>query len=253
MHWHLTELLVLVGAGLGAGAVNAAAGGGALIIFPILVATGLPALTANLTNTVAQCPGYASIAVGYRSELTGQGSRVRRLLPMALAGGVAGIALLKLTPAAAFRAVIPGLILMACLLLALQPRLAQAVASNRRSGGAAPVLLGPAVIVAGAYAAYFGAAAGVLLLAILGVFVTDALHRLNALNRLLILAVNLAASVVFALVGPVNWSVVVILAPTTLVGGHFGVRVTRQLNPRVLRAVVLTFGVLAAGYLFAHG
>ena len=243
--------LVEVGvAGLLAGAINAIAGGGALITFPVLVAVGLPALAANVTNTVGQCPGYASIVAGYRLELGGQRRRMWALGAVGILGAGIGVVLLKVSSPATFRAIVPWLILGACGLLALQPALRRrlAVRATRRRGP--PLLLGVVVLAASAYGAYFGAALGVLLLAALAVALADRLQRLNALNRFVVLVVNLVAAAAFAVTMPVNWTYAAVLAGTTLVGGHAGVTLARRLSERMLRAVVITLGIAAAIYLF---
>ncbi len=249
--WSPLQLVGLGVLGLLAGAINAVAGGGSLFTFPALIAFGLPALTANLSNTVAQCPGYLAIVHGYRPELAGQSHRVRALAPAAALGGAAGVALLEVGSPATFRAVAPALILLACGLLALQPRLRDAL-MRRGAGGEHPRWgLSLAVGIACAYASYFGAAAGVLLLAVLAVFIVDELQRLNALNRFFILLVNVLAAVLFVLLGPVNWTAIAVLAPTTVIGGRVGVSVVRRLGASTLRAAVLLVGLVAAGYLIA--
>lgn len=251
MIWSAPELIELGILGVGAGALNAAAGGGSLLTFPALVAFGLPPLTANLSNTVAQCPGYVAIVRGYLPELAGTRRRIVDLLPAALLGGASGIAALELASPATFAAVAPALVLIACVLLAIQPRVSRLL-SQRRPGPARRAGLHVAVAISCAYAAYFGAAAGVLLLAVLAVFVVDEIQRLNALNRLLIMVVNLLAAVLFIVLGPVNWPAIAVLAPTTMIGGTAGVSVVRKLSPTALRATVLLIGVAASGYLIAR-
>jgi uncharacterized membrane protein YfcA len=248
--WGAPELVELGVLGLGAGALNAAAGGGSLITFPALVAFGLPPLTANLTNSVAQCPGYIAIVQGYRPELAGTRRRIVELLPATVLGGAGGVAALELASPSTFRAVVPALVIVACVLLAIQPRVSRFMA-ERRSARARQAGLHAAVAIACAYAAYFGAAAGVLLLAILGLFVVDDIQRLNALNRLLIMVVNLLAAVLFVVLCPLSWPAVAVLAPSTMVGGHAGVSAVRRLEPRALRATVLLIGVAASAYLVA--
>ena len=250
MIWSAAKLIELGALGVVAGAFNAAAGGGSLFTFPALVAFGLPSLTANLTNTVAQCPGYATVVRGYRPDLAGQRGRIAELSLPALFGGAVGIAALELAPSDTFRVVAPALVLVACGLLAAQPFIARAL-PRLTSGSRARFGMHVAVAIACAYAAYFGAAAGVLLLAVLTLFVVDGLQRLNALNRLLILAVNLLAGILFALLGPVSWPAIAVLAPTTAVGGRGGVFLVRRLGSTALRIVVLLIGVAAAGYLIA--
>jgi uncharacterized protein len=246
--WGAPELIELGALGLGAGALNAAAGGGSLLTFPALIAFGVPPLTANLSNTVAQCPGYIAIVQGYLPELAGTRERILRLLPTTLLGAGAGIAALELASPAAFRAVVPALVILACVLLAIQPRIRRML-SARRSPRAAAAGLHAAVMITCAYTAYFGAAGGVLMLAVLGLFMVDSVQRLNALNRLLIMIVNVLAAVLFVILGPVSWPAIAVLAPTTMVGGRGGVSVVRRLGSQTLRATVLLVGVAASVYL----
>lgn len=253
MSWSPLEIVGLGVLGLLAGAVNAVAGGGSLLTFPALIAFGLPPLTANLSNTVAQCPGYLAIAHGYRPELAGQSHRIREFLPAVLIGAVVGVVLLEIGSASTFRVVVPALILIGCVLLLLQTRLRQALAQRRGDDDGRRPRLGVSVgiAVACAYAAYFGAAAGVLLLAVLGIFIVEELQRLNALSRLFILIVNMLAAVLFVILGPVSWVVIVVLAPTTIIGGRVGVAIVRRLGAETLRAVIAVVGLAAAGYLIA--
>jgi uncharacterized membrane protein YfcA len=244
------HLLALASLGVVAGALNAAAGGGSLLTFPALVALGLPALTANISNSVAQTPGYLAIAHGYRRELAGQRGRIRLLAPPAVLGGALGVALLELGSRSTFRALAPVLVLTACGLLVVQSHLRDFI---RRSSTehASRTGLRLCVMVAGAYTAYFGAAAGVLMLAVLGTFVHDELQRLNALSRLLILIVSALAAIVFIVLGPISWVAVLVLAPTTMIGGRLGVALVRRFSAGVLRACVLLIGIAASVYLIA--
>jgi len=247
------ELVVIAVAGVLAGALNAVAGGGSLLTFPVLVAAGLPALEANITNTIAQLPGYASVAHGYRRELRGQGGRLRRLAPPTVLGGLAGVAALKLTSESAFEVIAPILVVCASVLLAVQPRLSRSVGTRERPAGSRlPALLLAAVFGCGMYAAYFGAAAGVVLLAVLALGIDERLQRLNALNRTLVLLANLVAVPLFAILGPVEWTAVAVLAPSTLVGGALGARVARRLSERVLRTVVVILGVAIGAWLLVR-
>jgi uncharacterized protein len=239
------ELLLLVGAGLLAGSLNAVAGGGSLISFPALLAAGLPPLQANVTNTVSVWPGYVGTAVGYRPELVGQRPRLVLLLPTALAGAALGCALLLLTPESVFDAVVPFLVLLASLLLAVQARVAERV--RAWPGGAGDIrspLLHIGALLGAAYGAYFGGGLGVVLLGLLGLFVADGMQRLNALKNVLSLVINTVALLVFALFGPVQWASVAVLAPATLAGGYFGARVARRLDPAVLRWTIVVFGLV---------
>jgi uncharacterized protein len=243
------ELALLAVTGVLAGGVNAVAGGGSLISFPVLVATGLSPLTANITNTVAQLPGYVSIVEGYRAHLAGQGRRLRLLGVPTVLGAAAGVTLLIQGGESAFEAVVPWLVLLACALLALGPRLRAGLAAREGVATRPSPGLVAAVFASGAYASYFGAAAGVLLLAVLALGIIDTLQRLNAVNRALILLANAVAVPVFVILGPIDWPSVAVLAPATLVGGAIGSRVARRLNDNVLRWSVIVLGVGVAIWL----
>lgn len=249
----LTEALVLAVAGFGAGAVNGMAGGGSLITYPALLATGHSALVANVTNTVGILPGYIGGAAGFRDHLHSQRHRVRQLAPWALAGGLVGSLLLLATSERLFESLAPVLILGACALFAAQPRLNRAVSRRRHDAedDASPVpraaTLG--VLAASVYGGYFGAGIGVIFLAILGTVLIDPLHRINALRGVLSLLVNVVAVVVFCIAADVAWDAVSVLAVTSLVGGYVGARTSLRLPAPVLRGAVLLFGLLAAARL----
>jgi uncharacterized protein len=245
------QIALLAGAALVAGAVNAVAGGGSLLSFPALLAVGYPALTANVTNTVALTPGYFGGTLGYRRELEGQRGRALALGAISAVGAVLGAYLLLISSAELFERVVPFLIFLACGLLAAQPRLARLVRERRQDGGnpspadAAPhtVPLFTAQFLAAAYGAYFGAGVGIMMLAILGIFVADSLQRLNALKGLLSLLINLIAAVSFVLFADVSWVAVAVMAVASLLGGQLGVVLARRLDDRALRWLVIVFGV----------
>jgi uncharacterized membrane protein YfcA len=261
MSLSVPEVALLALAGFVAGSINAVAGGGSLVSFPALVAVGYPSLTANVTNTVALLPGYVGGALGYRRELSVQTDRIRALLPVALLGGVAGSVALLTTSPDAFEVLVPVLVLAASALLAVQPRLQTWLREREDSrptpndGDAArlrhPVGLYLALFAASAYGAYFGGGLGVVILAVLGIFIEDALQRLNALKSVLTLIVNGVAAVAFVAFGPVAWWGVLVVAPAALVGGYLGASVARHLPPAVLRWSVVAFGVVVAVVLFA--
>lgn len=239
-----------------AGAVNAVAGGGTLITFPALLATGMTPVVANITSSVGLLSGYAGGSVAYRRELGGQGGRVRSLGLVSVLGGVAGAVVLLVTPAAAFRALVPFLILVSSVLLAVQPPLAAAVARHRNGEAAGTGVTWPVragVCVGAVYGSYFGAGLGVLLLGVLGVLVDDDLQRLNALKGVLSLLINVVGVVVFVLSGRVAWGFAAILAGAAYVGGTAGVGVARRLPATVLRVAVVALGVVVAGLLFLNG
>jgi len=245
------EAALIAAAGFLAGAVNAVAGGGSLISFPALVAIGLPTLDANVTNTTAVWPGYLGSAFAYRPELADQGQRLRALGATAAAGAVLGGVLLLAAPDSVFDAVVPFLVLAGSILLALQPRIAALVRARAVEGAPEhPVQLLAAVFAAAVYGAYFGGGLGVILLAVLGIFLVDHLQRLNALKATLSLLINTVALVTFALFGPVHWTAVAVVAPASLAGGYAGARLARRLSPDALRTVVVVFGVVVAIWLF---
>ena len=238
------SLPLLAVAGLVAGVLNAVAGGGSLVTFPALVLVGLPPLAANVTNSVAVWPGYIGTMLGYRAELAGQRGRVVGLAVTGLLGGGTGAALLLTTPASVFEAVVPVLVIGASLLLAVQTVVTRWVQGLPGSaGGHRSPLLHVALFLAAVYGGYFGGALGVILLAVLAVFLTDHLQRTNALKSVLSFLVNTVALVAFALFGPVDWLAVSVIAPASLLGGYAGARVARRLNATVLRAVVVVFGI----------
>jgi uncharacterized membrane protein YfcA len=244
------QLALLAGAALVAGAVNAVAGGGSLLSFPALLAVGYPALTANVTNTVALTPGYFGGTLGYRRELEGQRGRALALGATSAVGAVLGAYLLLISSAELFELVVPFLIFLACGLLAAQPRLARLVRERREDGGEAAAAASPhtvplfsAQFLAAIYGAYFGAGVGIMMLAILGIFVADTLQRLNALKGLLSLLINLIAAVSFAIFADVSWVAVAVMAVASLLGGQLGVVLARRLDDRALRWLVIAFGV----------
>lgn len=207
---------------------------------------GYPAVRANVTNTVALCPGYLGGSLGYRRELGGQGARIRALGATSVAGALLGASLLLLSPASLFEALVPYLIFLACGLLAAQPWLARMVRERADRPGGRPLGLHASQFVAGAYGAYFGAGLGIMTLAILAIFVADGLQRLNALKGLLSLLINVVAALYFALAAEVAWSAVVVMMAASLLGGQVGVALARRLDDRLLRLLVVAFGVVVA-------
>lgn len=248
-------VLLLAGAGLAAGAVNAIAGGGSLISFPALLAAGYPGVQANVTNTVALFPGYAGSVVAGRPELVGQGRGVRLVAATSVVGAVGGSVLLLTTPGDVFSSLAPFLILVACALLLLQPRLALLVRSAATGGSPQhrSPLLHAGVLAAAVYGAYFGAGLGVMLLGILGIFVAERLQTVNALKNLLSLLVNAVALVAFGLFGPVAWPAVLVIATTSLVGGYVGARAARRIPTALLRGAVVVYGLGVALVLLVRG
>lgn len=241
--------LAVLAAGLAAGTVNTIVGAGSLITFPTLLALGYSPVVANVTNTVGLVPGALSGSIGYRRELHGQRDRLGRLGAAAVLGGITGGVLLLVLPSSFFDRVVPVLILAACLLVALQPRVSRWVQSRRRpnSGkhhggpGLYASLVGAAI-----YGGYFGAAQGVLLIALLAIFLDDHLQRLNAAKNVLAVLVNGVAAVLFVAVADVAWEVAVLLAVGSVLGGQLGASVGRRLPPGLLRGAVVVVGVAVA-------
>ena len=238
------EIIAIVAAGLAAGTINTIVGSGSLITFPMLLALGYAPVAANVTNTVGLVPGSLSGAIGYRRELAGQGHRTLRLGIASTLGGISGAVLLLVLPATSFERVVPFLILGAVALIAFQRRLQRFMAANRGRGGERSVVLLVTVYLTGVYGGYFGAAQGVILIALLGIFVGEGLQRLNAVKNVLAFLVNAIAAVLFALVAPVAWPAALLLAIGAIAGGQVGASVGRRLSPSVLRTVIIVVGTL---------
>jgi uncharacterized membrane protein YfcA len=248
----ILDLVVATVAALLAGLVNALAGGGTLISFPALTLVGVPAVAANVTNTVALCPGYLGGTFAQRRDLAGQRRRLLLLLPAAALGGLAGGALLLLTSEKLFRTLVPWLILAAAALLAAQgpvKRLAARHVPSGRDVGPAAVV---AVFLAAIYGGYFGAGLGILMLAVLGLFVDDDLVRVNALKQAISIATNTTAALFFVFSGRVVWAAAIAMMAGALVGGHVGGALASRMKPAVLRGVVVALGVVVAGVYFAR-
>lgn len=240
----LEAILVLL-AGFAAGTINTIVGSGSLVTFPTLLAVGLPPVTANVSNTIGLVPGVMSGVVGYRRELRGQRDRVMMLGGAALAGGLIGGILLLALPGETFDAVVPFLILFATALMAVQPRITAWLARPGREAFARPAFLIPMVMLNGIYGGYFGAAQGVILLSLLGIFVADDLQRLNGLKNVIGLIVNGVAAILFLFVAPIAWDAVALIAAGSVVGGQVGAVIGRRLPPFWLRMAVVTLGLVA--------
>lgn len=248
----LLEAAVILLAGVAAGTINTIVGSGTLITFPTLLAFGIPPVTANASNTIGLVPGSISGAIGYRRELVGQRSRVLRLLSASVLGGILGAVLLLALPASAFEAVVPALILLGIVLVVTGPKISRWVARRHEATGGLPHhgawWVWPAILLAGVYGGYFGAAQGVLLIAILGIGVSESLQRLNGIKNILGAVVNGVSGVVFAFVAEVDWLVVLLIALGSVVGGQIGAGVGRRLPDLWLRAMIVVVGASALVY-----
>ncbi|MET9360667.1 sulfite exporter TauE/SafE family protein [Streptomyces sp. NPDC006632] len=244
------EALAVLAAGIGAGTINTIVGSGTLLTFPVLLATGLPPITANVSNALGLVPGSISGAIGYRHELRGQTRRVLRLGAAALLGGLAGAILLLALPSSSFDAIVPVLVGLALVLVLFQPRLAAAITRRREARGTEAHPEGGAALLAGLflasmYGGYFGAAQGVLYLSLMGLLLADSLQRINAVKNILGAVVNGIAAVFFLFVAEFNWTAVLLIAAGSTIGGQIGAKVGRRLKPAVLRGVIIAVGVVA--------
>jgi uncharacterized protein len=235
------------GAAFAGGVMNSLVGGGTLVTFPVLLALGIPPVAANVTNTVALCPGYFSGAHAQRGALTGQRERARRLVVFAALGGLAGAGLLLVTSDDLLRQLVPVLLGFATALLAAAPRL-KAAFGHAPTGDAAAVpdarWLPAAVGGVAVYGGFFGAGIGVMLLAVLSIGVHQSLNRSNAIKQVLSLVINLTAAAFFIFSGRVWWSVAAVMSVGSIVGGHLGGRLVGRLDPERFRVVVVCIGAV---------
>ena len=236
-------------AALAAGFVNAIAGGGTLISFPVLVAIGIPPVAANITNTIALCPGYFGGVMAQRKDLLSQKQRLWKMLPVGILGGISGGLLLLNTPENSFRILIPYLILFSAVLLAFQPLLKKMVEArlqksmHHNTKGALILFI---IFLAAIYGGYFGAGLGVILLAVLGLLIDDSLIKLNALKQAISLSVNFSAAIYFSFSDLVNWPVVAVMMFGSIAGGAIGGRTATIIKPGILRWAVVVIGFTVA-------
>jgi uncharacterized protein len=246
------EALAILAAGVAAGTINTVVGSGTLVTFPVLLGFGYPPVVANVSNTIGLVPGSVSGSVGYRRELEGQRRRAMVFGSCSFLGGITGAVALLVLPPEAFKAIVPVFIVIALVLILAQQRLSAFIARRRTShaphGGPLTLL---SVYATGVYGGYFGAAQGIMLLAILGLSLPDDLQRINALKNVLAGLVNLVAGVVFALVAHVAWGAALLIAIGSVMGGVVGARYGRRLPPSALRAVIVVVGVVAIVRLLA--
>jgi uncharacterized membrane protein YfcA len=246
-------MVAVLAAGTGAGAVNAVVGSGTLITFPVLLATGLPPVTATVSNGLGLVPGSVSAIIGYREELRGQGRRAVLLGIGAVLGGLAGAVLLLTLPASAFERIVPVLVGLALVLVACQPLIARRVRRRRRAGSRSRRDGGPLLFtgltLASVYGGYFSAAQGIIYVSLMGMLLDDTLQRLNAVKNVLAALVNTVAAVVFLFFAEFDWTAVVLIAAGSALGGLIGARTGRRFSPAVLRALIVSVGTLALVHL----
>jgi uncharacterized membrane protein YfcA len=247
----LLEAFAVFVAGIGAGTINTIVGSGTLITFPTLLAVGFPPVLANVSNTVGLVPGSVSGALGYRRELTGQRPRLIRLGTASVLGGITGAMLLLKLPASAFEAIVPVLIGLGCVLVVLQPWISRHIKPRANAPAHGSVVVWVMVFVCGIYGGYFGAAQGVLLIAIMGIGIAETLQRINAAKNVLAGLVNGVAALVFVVVSEVDWGAAGLIAAGSVLGGVLGASVGRKLPPAVLRGFVAFVGIVAIARLTA--
>jgi uncharacterized membrane protein YfcA len=246
------HVVAIFAAGVVAGTINTVVGSGTLFTFPVLLAFGYAPVVANVSNTVGLVPGSASGAVGYRRELGGQRARIVPLAIASALGGITGAVLLLSLPASAFKAIVPVFIALALVLIVIQPRLSRILNAHRpRAREQAGPLATMAVFASGVYGGYFGAAQGILLLAILGLTLEEELQRINAVKVVLAGLVNLVAGIVFVCVANIAWLPTVLIAAGSILGGVLGAHGGRRLAPQALRGLIVVVGIVAIVRLLA--
>jgi uncharacterized protein len=238
------EIVAIFAAGVAAGTINTIVGSGSLITFPTLLAFGFRPLDANVSNTVGLVTGSMSGAFGYRQELSGQRSRAISLGISSVAGGLTGGLLLLVFPGA-FEAIVPVLIGVALVLVAAGPRLSKSLAQHRHAESHRSWPLAVLFFATAVYGGYFGAGMGIIMIALLTIFVPDDLQRLNGLKNVLASLINGVAAILFIAVGPVHWDIAVLIAAGSILGGQLGAGVGRRLPAPALRLMILGVGLIA--------
>jgi uncharacterized membrane protein YfcA len=239
---------VLAASAAAAGVVNAIAGGGTLITFPALIATGVPAVASNATNTVALFPGQLASSLAYRTHILDERQRALALSVPSLAGGILGAWLLLALPESSFEAAVPWLIVFACVVLAFQGQLKRLVASAPRANH--PAALWVAQLLISIYGGYFGAGIGILMLAAMGILLPSSIQHANALKVLFSLLINAVAAVIFVAMGAVRAPEAVLMAVASIAGGFAGARLAQKLPPAGMRGFAIAVGLFAAGKMF---
>ena len=248
----MDEFIIFFAAFAG-GFINAVAGGGTLVSFPALLALGIPPVTANITNTLALCPGYFGGIFAQRKEFKFQKKRLLRILPVCVVGGFIGGFLLIHSDEQSFRELIPYLILLATILVAVQvpvKRWLQAKEPNVRSallvtGGGFLLLFFSSV-----YGGYFGAGVSVIVIAVLGLLFDDSLASLNVLKLAISFSVNMTAALFFIFSGSIEWLIVLIMSIGSVIGGVAGGSIVEKLNPDMFRWIIVIFGFILSAYYF---
>ena len=259
MPW--TQALLIVFAGVGAGAINAIVGSGTLITFPTLVAMGYPPVTSTMSNAVGLVAGNISGTWGYRRELSGQWNRLRWQIPASVLGAVVGAWLLLHLPEKVFARVVPVLLVAALILVVIGPRIQAWARQRTEEAGRSVDEVSPrrmAALVAstfavGIYGGYFTAAQGILLVGAMGALLPESVQRMNAAKNLLTLLVNVVAALAYTLVAfhRISWETAGLIAVGSLLGGWLGAHYGRRLSPNALRAAIVVVGLIGLYRLLA--
>jgi uncharacterized protein len=237
--------VAILAAGVGAGTINAIVGSGSLITFPTLVALGYNPLIANVSNNIGLFPGSVSGAIGYRRELAGQRRRLVIFCVVCAVGAAIGAELLLVLPSSVFDRVVPVLIGLAMVLVLVQPRLSRRALERHGDVDRIGPTLVVGMLASSAYGGYFGAAQGVIYIALLGIFLAENLQRVNALKNAVSAVVNGVAAIVFIAQSTPNWAVVALIAVGSTIGGQLGALIGRRLPPVVFRTVIVVVGAVA--------
>ena len=241
-------LIISFLAAIFAGLTNAVAGGGTLITFPILTALGLPAISANITNTIALVPGYLGGTYAQLNDIKSQRKRLLILAPLCIVGGIAGGILLLKTGEKNFREIIPYLILFATILLAIQPLIKGWLDKNHRIKRHHKNLLAGMFIIfpAALYGGYFGAGVSVIIIAALALVYDDSIIKLNALKQMMSFIINCSTAIFFLFSKHVNWPVAAVMAVGAVAGGYLGGKIAGKMNPAILRWVIISIGLIVS-------
>ena len=247
--------LLIFFASVAAGFINAIAGGGTLITFPVLTAIGISPIAANVTNTIGLCSGILGGIYAQRRDFETQKKRLFKILPFSIVGGIVGGLILLNTRENSFRAIIPFLILTATCLLALQIPIKNWVVARMgkaHHGPANNTVMFLLVFLAAIYGGYFGAGLGVILLAVLGLVIDDSLTRLNVLKQAISFSVNIAAAIYFLFSGKVDWSIAAVMAIGAVCGGLIGGKLAGKIKPDFLRRIIVLIGLAVSVYYFVE-
>ncbi|MFG6192301.1 sulfite exporter TauE/SafE family protein [Nonomuraea sp. JJY05] len=245
------EMLAVFATSIGAGALNTVVGSGTLITFPVLLAIGLPPVTATVTNALGLIPGSIGGAIGYRRELQGQSRRLLKLSVAALLGGLCGAVLLLTLPATAFERIVPVLVALALVLVILQPRISRLLRHRRHRETPGRGLFA-GLLLAGVYGGYFAAAQGIIYMSLMGMLLDETPQRLNAAKNVLVAVVNAAAALLFLFVADYDWTAVALIATGSALGGRLGAEVGRRFSPATLRFLIVAVGGVALVHLLVR-